>query len=380
MLYRLEIGKAIGFIMKIWRIVMSRLVLTHDMIEAAVVGGSVLGGGGGGSMEEGRKMAALALNLAPVEIVDIEDLDEESILVNVAAVGAPSAKTGYAEPIHYIKAVELLQKVTDTKISGIITNELGGLATVNGWLQASILGIPIVDAPCNGRAHPTGTMGAIGLHNVENYKSVQAAVGGSVDKGTFVEVVAMGKLEKAASLIRNAAVQAGGLVSVARNPVTLKYVKENAAAGAIKQAINLGQKMISAKSDGSIEMIKEACKFLNGEIVYAGAIDEIFLECKEGFDVGKVVMGEYEVTFWNEYMTLEKSGDRLFTFPDLIMTIDANTGMPVTSAEIKEGQRVALIATESKNLKLGAGMRAPELFEACEKAVGKSIIKYAFRG
>lgn len=357
---------------------MSRLLLTHDMVEAAIVGGSLLGGGGGGSMEEGRKMAALALDLAPVELVDIEDLDEESILVNVAAVGAPSAKTGYAEPVHYIKAVELLQKVGDIKISGIMSNELGGLATVNGWLQAAMLGIPVVDAPCNGRAHPTGVMGAIGLHNKEDYKSIQAAVGGSTEKGTFVEVVAMGKMEKAAALIRNAAVQAGGLVSVARNPVSLGYVKENGAIGAIKQAISLGQSIISAKPEGPIAMIKAACKFLDGEIIYVGKIDEIFLECKEGFDVGKVVMGDYEITFWNEYMTLENSGERLATFPDLIMTIDAKTGIPVTSAEIKEGQEVALIMTDRKNLKLGAGMRAPELFKACEKAVGKSIIEYVF--
>jgi len=357
----------------------SRLVLTHDMIEAAVVGGALLGGGGGGSMEEGRKMATLALDLAPVELVDIEDLNKESTLINVAAVGAPSAKTAYAEPVHYIKAVELLQKVADIKISGIISNELGGLAAVNGWLQAAMLGIPVVDAPCNGRAHPTGIMGTMGLHKNGNYKSIQAAIGGSVEKGTSVEIVAMGKMEKAASLIRSAAVQAGGLVSVARNPISLGYVKENAALGAIKQTISLGQSILSAKNKGAIAMAEEACKFLQGEIVHVGEIREIFLECKEGFDVGKVEMGnDYEITFWNEYMTLEKSGDRIATFPDLIMTIDAETGFPVTSAEISKGQKIVLIAVDKKNLKLGAGMRASELFEACEKAVGKSIIEYVF--
>ena len=249
MLYRLEIGKAIGFIMKIWRIIMSRLVLTHDMIEAAVVGGSVLGGGGGGSMEEGRKMAALALNLAPVEIVDIEDLDEESILVNVAAVGAPSAKTGYDEPINYIKAVELLQKVTDTKISGIITNELGGLATVNGWMQASILGIHIVDAPCNGRAHPTGTMD-IGWHNDENINHSSGSRR-SVIKNFFK--LLQGKLKRPLLIRMQLSKRC---LCISARISKLKDLRK--CCEAIKQAINLGQKMISAKSDGSIEMIKEA--------------------------------------------------------------------------------------------------------------------------
>ncbi|MDD2574446.1 MAG: DUF917 family protein [Bacillota bacterium] len=358
---------------------MSKLVLTNDVVEAAVVGGSLLGGGGGGSMELGRKMASLALNLTPVELVDVEDLDEGSILINVAAVGAPSAKTAHAEPMHYIKAVKLLQSVADIKISGIISNEMGGIATVNGWLQAGILGLPVVDAPCNGRAHPTGLMGAIGLHKMDDYKSIQAAVGGAKQKGTLIETVTMGNMEKAASLIRSAAVQAGGLVAVARNPVTSEYARENAALGAVKQAIELGRRILSAKDRGAVAMAEEACQFLQGEIVHIGEIKEIFLECKGGFDVGKVEMGDYlEVTFWNEYMTLEKSGDRLATFPDLVMTIDAETGYPVTSADITKGQKVMLIRVDKKHLKLGAGMRAPELFNACEEAVGKSIIKYVF--
>ncbi len=358
---------------------MSKLVLTHDVVEAAVVGGSLLGGGGGGSMELGRKMASLALNLTPVELVDIEDLDEGSVLVNVAAVGAPSAKAAHAEPVYYIKALELLQNIANIKISGIISNEMGGTATVNGWLQAGILGLPVVDAPCNGRAHPTGLMGAMGLHRIENYKSIQAAVGGSNQKGTLIETVAMGNMEKTASLIRSAAVHAGGLVAVARNPVSSEYARENAALGAVKQAIELGRRILSAKSKGAVAMAEEACRFLQGEIVHIGEIKEIFLECKGGFDVGKVEMGDdLEITFWNEYMTLEKSGNRLATFPDLIMTIDAETGYPVTSAEVAKGQKVALMRVDKKHLKLGAGMRAPELFDACEEAVGKSIIKYVF--
>lgn len=358
---------------------MSKLVLTHDIVEAAVVGGSLLGGGGGGSMEEGRKMANLAVSLAPVELVDIEDLDDGAKVINVAAVGAPSAKDAYAQPIHYIKAMKLLQKFADIKISGIISNEMGGMATVNGWLQACIMGLPVVDAPCNGRAHPTGIMGAMGLHRKNGYKSIQAAVGGCEKKGTIVETIAMGSIENASSLVRSAAVKAGGLVSVARNPVTIEYAKENAALGAVKQAIDLGRAVLSKKTKGAVAMAEEACEFLNGEMVYRGEIKDLFLECSGGFDVGKVIMhDDFEVTFWNEYMTLEKSGERLASFPDLIMTFDAETGLPVTSAEIEKGQKIVLIKVNKEHLKLGSGMRASELFEACEKAVGKSIIEYVF--
>lgn len=358
---------------------MSRLKLTAEIVDAAVLGGCVLGGGGGGSMDEGRKMALLAVNLSSPELIDIEDIDENSILINVAAVGAPSARDAYAEPVHYLRAVELVNKVSDIKVGGIITNEAGGLATVNGWLQAAMLGIPVVDAPCNGRAHPTGIMGAMGLHKNKDYKSIQAAVGGSREKATFTEVVAMGSVERASAIVRAAAVQAGGLVSVARNPVSCRYARDNAAVGAVKQAISLGREMIKAREKGSKAVIYAACDYLKGELIVAGTVEKVYLESTGGFDVGKVVMEkDYEITFWNEYMTLEKSGERLATFPDLIMTLDADTGIPVTSAEIRERQKIAILKVEKEKIKLGAGLHDPELFYACEKAVGKKIIDYVF--
>ncbi|HHW02233.1 MAG TPA: DUF917 family protein [Thermoanaerobacterales bacterium] len=358
---------------------MSTVKLTCEMVEAAVLGGCVLGGGGGGSMEEGRKMAQLAVNLSSPELIDIENMDDDAILVNVAAVGAPSSKDAYAEPIHYLRALELMNRLADVKICGIITNEAGGLATVNGWLQAAMLGIPVVDAPCNGRAHPTGVMGAMGLHKNKDYKSIQAAVGGSRERGTFTEVVATGSVERVSAIVRAAAVQAGGLVSVARNPVSCRYARDNAAVGAVKQAINLGREMIKAREKGPKAVIRAACDFLKGEVVVTGTVERVYLESAGGFDVGKVVLENgFEIFFWNEYMTLEKTGERLATFPDLIMTLDADTGIPVTSAEIKEGQNIAVLKVEKERLKLGAGMRDPELFKACERAIGKKILEYVF--
>lgn len=353
---------------------MTKLRLTRDLIDAAVLGGCVLGGGGGGSMEEGRRIANIAVSLSSIELIDIEDMSNDSILVNVSAVGAPSAKNAYAEPIHYIKAVELMKKVSQVEPDGIITNEMGGLATVNGWLQAALLQIPVVDAPCNGRAHPTGVMGAIGLHKKTDYKSIQVAVGGRKENLSYVEVVSMGTIKKASALTRQAAVQAGGLVTVVRNPVTCRYVKENAALGAVKQAIKLGKKMIEGKKSGPSKVIENICSFLKADLISTGTIKNIDLNMEGGFDVGKFNIGkDIEVTFWNEYMTLEQDGKRVATFPDLIMTIDADTGVPVTSAEIKEGKKVALIKVDKKDLKLGAGMKDQELLSECGKIIGKKI-------
>ena len=61
---------------------MDRLKLTDEIVEAAVLGGCVLGGGGGGSLEEGRRIGHFAVSLSSPELIDIIDIDKNSVLIN----------------------------------------------------------------------------------------------------------------------------------------------------------------------------------------------------------------------------------------------------------------------------------------------------------
>lgn len=357
---------------------MAKLNLTMEHLEAAVLGGCVLGGGGGGSMEKGLRTAKLGLELAPVTLVDPEDMEDEAVLVNVSNVGAPSAEHAWVDPMDNGRVVTVLCEKMGIHADGIITNEAGGSASVNGWLQCALLGLPLVDAPCNGRAHPTGVMGSMGLHKIPDYYSYQAAVGGRREDGRRIEMAAGGSLGSVARLVRETAVEANGLVAVARNPVTMKYARENGACGSVRQAIELGQAMIAARPQGADAVLNAVCEFLGGSILANARVEQVDLRCSGGFDTGIVRVGDVELTFWNEYMTAERNGVRAATFPDLIMTFDAETGIPVTSAEIKEGMRAAVLVVDKSRIKLGAGMKDPELFIPCEKAVGKEMISYAF--
>ena len=74
--------------------------------------------------------------------------------------------------------------------------------------------------------------------------------------------------------------------------------------------------------------------------------------------------------------TADKDGQRISTFPNLIMTIDANTGVPVTTAMLKKGMEVYVITTDKKNLCLSPTMYEPELLQTVEDIVKKEIVKY----
>lgn len=354
----------------------------ENKIRAAVFGGAVLGGGGGGALLEGLSLGNLACRYGKPRIISINELDKDDLIITVALVGAPAAEEQFIKPRDYVEAVRLLASRLNEEVKGIITNENGGMTTVNGFLQSAVLDIPVVDAPCNGRAHPVGSMGGMGLHKRPAYTTFQAACGGNPATFKHHRLLVSGPVSSCSSIIRDLAVRAGGMVAVARNPVSADYVRQNAAVGAIEQAVQVGESMLSMESLGPSAMVKVASDALSGEVTFAGHVVKVEILTEGGFDVGKVIIDAggnrdlFELTFWNEYMTLEQNGTRLATFPDLIMTICLEEGTPITSASIKEGNKVAVITTDQENLLLGAGMYDRELYYYIEKAVSKEIVSF----
>lgn len=350
--------------------------LTEKELKNALVGGTILGGGGGGSAKKGEQYAKIAVAYNDLRLVDINDIPEDELLLTASLVGAPAAVNQFLYPADFARTIELLQKNSDVKIGGIITNENGGEATVNGWLQASMMGLPLVDAPCNGRAHPTGVMGSMNLHKQKDYVTMQACVGGNPETNSHVECFFTGSIEHTSKLVRMASVEAGGLVAVARNPVTAAYAKENAAVGGVSHAIRTGEVFNKGLETSVEQAVNDVCAFLEGKVIAKGAIEEYELKYEGGFDVGYVKVDGLELTFWNEYATADKDGQRISTFPNLIMTIDANTGVPVTTAMLKKGMEVYVITTDKKNLCLSPTMYEPELLQTVEDIVKKEIVKY----
>ena len=356
----------------------NRVKLNEELLKYAVYGGAILGGGGGGPIEGGLAAGKIAVEYSSPELVDIQEIADDTLIVTASAVGAPAAPDKYIKPKDYVRTIEILEQNTGLKVGGIITNENGGMATANGWIQAAVLGIPLIDAPCNGRAHPTGTMGSMGLNLLPDYVSYQAAVGGNPALGHYVEAFFAGSIDNSAKMVRQASVVAGGLVAVARNPIDAAYVKKNGAINGVTHAIETGKALFKGLERSPQDAILSVVEFLKGSVVVEGKIEELELITAGGFDVGKVRIKDCELTFWNEYMTLERGKERLATFPDLIMTLDKESGLPVTSAEIKQGQEVVVITTHRENLKLGSGMRDRKLMAEVEPIIGKEILSYIF--
>ncbi|MCD6385681.1 DUF917 family protein [Candidatus Sumerlaeota bacterium] len=352
--------------------------IDEEVIEAAVLGGAVLGGGGGGWIDAGMKMARRAMECGFSEILPINAITPDALLLQVSLVGAPSVGSQTLTIEDYIKAVSFFIEVTGLKIDGLISNELGAVGVVNGWIQSPALNIPVIDAPGNGRAHPTGLMGSMGLHRIKDYESIQTAIGGDARKGTRVEAFFRGSIERVSRLVREVAINVDGMVAVARNPVKAEYVRKNGAPGAIAMAIEVGKSWTRNKGASAEHIVKEVLNTLGGSVIIRATVESVNRRTSDGFDVGTVSIREdkklYELTFWNEYITLASQGRRLATFPDLIMTFDANTSMPVISTEIKEDQEILLITVPAKQLILGTGVKDKNLLKEIETVIGREIL------
>ncbi|MFV0334619.1 MAG: DUF917 family protein [Tropicimonas sp.] len=340
--------------------------LTIDDVEAAVMGGAILGGGGGGFAEAGLREARLALQFGTPQLWSVDEFDPDELTVTVALVGAPGAPNPFLQPRHHLRCLELLQRdlPPGRRLAAINPNENGAQTSVNGWFHAALSGLPVIDLACNGRAHPSSQMGALGLHAEPDYLSVQGFAGGRPE--TYVEGSVSGRLDATSGVVRRASVDAGGLVTVARNPVSVDYARRNGAPGAISAAIALGRAWLDGGMEGAVA-------HLGGSVMAQGKVRGYRCEQREGLDIGLVEIEDgTTLHFINEYMVAERNGTRHSRFPDLITTFDEE-GRPLASAHVREGQEITVTHVPASGLLLSRTMAMPELFRPLEDAIGRSF-------
>ncbi|MEI7056346.1 DUF917 family protein [Nocardioides sp. CCNWLW239] len=356
--------------------------LTMDDIEAAVLGGAILGGGGGGFVEKGLRTAELALTVGTPQLWTLDEFDDDDLVATVALVGAPAAPSPLVTPRHLMRALELLNReLPGREIVAINSNENGAETTVNGWFQSAMSGLPVIDLACNGRAHPSSVMGAMGLHLREDYVSIQAYAGGHPHQ--YLEGATTGNLDATSGVVRRASMDAGGWVGVARNPVSVAYSRDHGAPGAITSAIELGRTYLAGGLDAAVE-------HLDGRIVTTGRVRGFACRQEEGLDVGVVTLDDTHRTalhFVNEYMVLEQGSTRISAFPDLIMTFvadgaSAESGRPrpVPSGVVEEGMELTVVTVPAEKLILAETMFMPELYAPLEAALDRRFAPAVLAG
>jgi DUF917 family protein len=362
--------------------------LTVEDARAAAYGGLVFGAGGGG-LESSLRAVESIFDLGRPMLATLDEFDDDDLSFVSSGTGAP----GHHEntyPRDKLRCYELLRDQirasgrfggTRANLVGFITGHpVAGMA--EAWLHAVVEpNLFVLDCATNGRGHPSVKMGGMGLASDPLSDVFQAAVGGVGDHGRRLEVVVSGPLAETSDVVRGAAVVLGGSIAACRGPFTIGFLRRSGAIGAISASINLGYAMLQAKGKGAQTMIDAVVCQLEGKVVTSGTVRENSVELRGAYNVGRILVEgpneTVDLSICNEFMALEIDGERVSTFPDLIVTLSLDDGMPTSAARTAPGEEVAVVVVDRSKISIGAGVNDPLAYPGVEALIGKDLATYA---
>lgn len=363
---------------------MGRILRIED-VEAAVRGGSVFACGGGGWAAHGRELGSMAVTIGRPELVSMDEVPDDAWIATAAAIGAPGGLTDWEMlGMDYVKAVQLVQDALGQPIHGLIIGQNGMSSTLNGWLPAAVLGLKVIDAVGDLRAHPTGDMGSLGLANSPQ-QMIQSAVGGKRASNSYIELLVRGATAKVSPILRKASDMSGGFIASCRNPIPASYVRRHAALGGISMALALGEAILAAQGKGGAAVIDAICKQTGGSIIGSGKVVRNTLKyTNEAFDIGLIEIGSGSgrrvIHVMNEHMATEDAeGRRIASYPDVITTLDTD-GNPVSAGNVREGMEILIFHIHKSNIPLSSSVIDPSVYPPVEQALGINLSDYALAG
>lgn len=346
----------------------------------AVLGGGVLACGGGGWKHHGELMGPLATTLNRPVLASVDELPADAWVATVTAIGAPAAPTWEIRPVDYIDALKTLIDFTGLPIAAVMTAQNGYSTTLNGWIQSSVLGVRVLDAAGDVRAHPTGKLGSLGLAEREGYVSTQVVSGGNRALHGHLLSVNRGTINTCDDVLRDVSVRSGGFIAAARNPVELSWVREHAALGAISLALDLGAAMRAAgagTAGAGASVVESVVGVLGGRVLDSGPLRHVVpLVTKGGWDHGTFGIGDHSVPYLNEYMAVDCGDTVVSSYPDTIVILDASTGEAVAVKDAYEGQDVVLIVVPAADLPVSSSAIDRSALAECEQILGREFLSH----
>jgi DUF917 family protein len=342
--------------------------LTTEDLPDFVRGAAFMGTGGGGDPYVGRLVLINEMvNGGKLNIISLSDLDDDAFVMPVAMMGAPTVMT---EKMPSVDAFEAALRAAEAHfgrtVDALIPLEVGGINSVMPLVLGARLGLPVVNADGMGRAFPEIQMVSFGVYGC-NISPIFV----TNEKGDLV-IVKTSNNKDGEDLARSVVVRMGGAAHIVCYPMSGRDVKRTAIPDTLTLAHTIGRTIRLAR-EHSADPIQSLFDHLAVEstslaapratrILFDGKIIDVRRETKGGFNIGRIMMEEIglsgsrcEVEFQNENLIARRDGAVIAMVPDLITIVDRETSEPLTTEQLKYGQRVKVIG-----LGVPAIMRTPE--------------------
>lgn len=316
-------------------------------------GAAFLGTGGGGDPYIGRLLLEQALKRHPSpRVLSVDELDDDALVIPVAGMGAPTVIVekiiGFREGERVIAAME---KRLGRKATALISAEIGGLNALYPTAMAAHLGLPIVDADGMGRAFPEIQMVSF---NVLGQRAAPMVMCDEYGDTVTIESDDNHRVEK---LARPVVVPMGGLCMLAIYPMSGRAVKDCAIRDTLSLALRIGRAIGAARKEQQdpfealFHCLKSTPYYQHCRTLFDGKIVDLRRETLRGWAVGHVELKDMAekdsctITFRNEYLRAQRNGRTIAIVPDLISILDRETAEPITTENLRYGQRVRVIGS-----------------------------------
>lgn len=345
-------------------------LLKEEDLEYIAIGASMLGSGGGGDPYIGKLMAKQAIKKhGPAKLVSADEIPDDELVLPSAMMGAPAVMIEKLpngnEPEFAFRSLEAY---LGKKAYAVLPIEAGGINSCIPIYTAATLGLPLVDADGMGRAFPELPMVTFSVGGVSATPMILCD-----EKGNKILLETINN-SWSEILARTATVAMGlsSMISIyCMDGITLK---KYAVRGTISLARKIGEKIVESNKSKT-NPINAILELTKGYKLFEGKITDVRRDLTTGFIRGKVTISgmqsdknsSLEIDFQNENLIAMADGRPVAMTPDLITVIDKEKGFPITTENLKYGQRVVVI-----------GMPCDSFWrtEAGLKQVGPAYFKY----
>jgi DUF917 family protein len=316
-------------------------------------GAAFLGTGGGGNPYIGRLMVELAMadTGRDLELLDLADLPDDALVIPTAMMGAPTCIVEkLPRGTEAAASLRRLERHLGRPAYATMPIEAGGVNSMIPLAVGLRLGLPVVDADGMGRAFPELFHETFHVYGVSGTPMVITNDHGDQ---ALIDTHDNYMLEW---LARGVTIRMGGVAYIAEYAMDGQTAKRTAIAGTLGVGLKLGWAIREAH-ERHVDPFAHIIATLAGTsyspaaVIFAGKIVEVFRRTTEGFAKGTVRIQELdgerrdeprllEIDFQNENLIARAGADVLAVVPNLICILDAETAEPITTEELRYGQRV----------------------------------------
>ena len=348
-----------------------REVIDADL-DAIEIGAAILGTGGGGNPYIGKLRCREELKKGRrIPVIPLAELPDDALVVSLGGIGAPVVGVEKIEEgEECLRALRAIEKELGVKVDALISAEIGGANSMEPMLTAAQAGLPVVDGDGMGRAFPEMQMCTWSIYG---HREAPAAM--ADEKGNIVIIRNTPDDVWLERIARSVVVAMGAAAGLATQPMRGDFVKRAAVPNTITQALNLGRAVLQAHETNA-DPVQTVIEQERGKLLMTAKIIDLQRHLKGGFAVGHMALegfGDFlgdngRIDLQNEFLVFWRNDLVEVCTPDLIVVLDSDTGLPITTEMLRYGQRIAVLGLPAHPL-----MRSAEAL----KVVGPTAFGYS---